>query len=890
MSTPAPRARPELLAPAGDWEALRAAVANGADAVYFGLSQFNARARAANFTLDELPEVVRFLHARGVRGFVTLNTLIFPDELPEAARFVAAVADAGADAVIVQDLGLVRLIRRLAPTLPVHASTQMTLTEPRGIAFARRLGVERVVLARELSLDDVRKVTGQTDVPVEVFVHGALCVAYSGQCLTSEALGGRSANRGQCAQACRLPYELIVDGAPRDLGDRAYLLSPQDLAAYHLIEPLIEAGVVSFKIEGRLKGGPYVAATTQTYRRAIDAALAGRDFRPSRREELDLAQTFSRGFTPGFLEGVDHQRLVRGRFPKSRGVRVGRVVGFARGAVRVELAEAVDDLVKPGDGVVFDLGRPEEKEPGGRVWAVNRVTAARSGARAADPIVELKFESGALDLSAIPVGCDVWKTDDPALRRRLEQTYAHDAAARRAPVTAAVAGRAGGPLTLMLADADGHSATATWPGPLEVARNRPAMADELRGQLARLGETPFELAGLTADLPDPVLVPRSVLNDLRRRAAAELAARRAESRRHPVAEPDALEKLRAELLSPLPPHRRGADHLLPPLSPCGRGVGGEGSGVTPSDALPLTPHSSPARGEGDKTQSPCLTVLVRDLDQLDAVLAWAPPDGLPRPAAVYCDFEDLRRYKDAVPRAKAAGVPVGLATLRVWKPGEDGFQAPIARAEPDAVLVRNLGSLDYFKGALPAAELVGDFSLNAANELTAGLLVRAGLSRLVPSFDLNWEQFQALVRHSDPLWYEPVIHQHMPMFHMEHCVFAAFLSAGKDHRDCGRPCDRHRVELRDRAGVSFPIHPDTGCRNTVYNAVPQSAAEYVGRMVELGIARFRVDLLREKPEQMAPLLNRYARVIAGLDDGRETWRQLRALNQLGVTRGTLQLL
>ncbi len=263
MSAPAPRARPELLAPAGDWEALRAAVANGADAVYFGLSQFNARARAANFTLDELPEVVRFLHARGVRGFVTLNTLIFPDELPEAARFVAAVADAGADAVIVQDLGLVRLIRRLAPTLPVHASTQMTLTEPRGIAFARRLGVERVVLARELSLDDVRKVTGQTDVPVEVFVHGALCVAYSGQCLTSEALGGRSANRGQCAQACRLPYELIVDGAPRDLGDRAYLLSPQDLAAYHLIEPLIEAGVVSFKIEGRLKGGPYVAATTQ---------------------------------------------------------------------------------------------------------------------------------------------------------------------------------------------------------------------------------------------------------------------------------------------------------------------------------------------------------------------------------------------------------------------------------------------------------------------------------------------------------------------------------------------------------------------------------------------------------------------------------------------------
>src|SRR5438094_4973889 len=249
MPTSAPH-RPELLAPAGDWEALRAAVANGADSVYFGLSNFNARARAANFTPDELPEVMRFLHDRNVRGFVTLNTLIFPDELPAVAEFVRAVADAGADAVIVQDLGLVRLIRRLAPTLPVHASTQMTLTEPRGIEFVKRLGVERVVLARELSLDDIRKVTAQTAMPVEVFVHGALCVAYSGQCLTSEALGGRSANRGQCAQACRLPYELIVDGSPRDLGDRAYLLSPQDLAAYDHVKPLTDAGVVSFKIEG----------------------------------------------------------------------------------------------------------------------------------------------------------------------------------------------------------------------------------------------------------------------------------------------------------------------------------------------------------------------------------------------------------------------------------------------------------------------------------------------------------------------------------------------------------------------------------------------------------------------------------------------------------------
>jgi putative protease len=841
---PSAPARPELLAPAGDREAMRAAVANGADAVYFGLSSFNARARAANFAPDELPEVMRFLHARNVKGFVTLNTLIFSDELPAAADFVKRCAESGVDAVIVQDLGLVRLIKRIAPTLPVHASTQMTLSEPRGVTFVRNLGVERVVLARELSLDDIRKVTAATDTPVEVFVHGALCVAYSGQCLTSEALGGRSANRGQCAQACRLPYEMIVDGTPRDLGDRAYLLSPQDLAAHELVRPLAEAGVVSFKIEGRLKGGPYVAATTQTYRRAIDAAASTRDFHLSRREELELAQTFSRGLTPGFLEGVNHQKLVRGRFPKSRGIRVGRVVGFARGAVRVELC---DDLVKPGDGLLFDIGKPETQEPGGRVWRV------RTDGR----IAELRFEAGAVDFGAIPVNCDVYRTDDPALRKRLEQSYAQDKLARRVPLAARLKGEPRGSLTLTLTDDEGRAAAAAWAGPLETARKQPTAPDEVREQLSRLGDTPFELGELALDLPSGVMVPRSVLNDLRRRAAAELADQRIERKRHAIAEPDALQRLRDEISGRTPTVREGVGQVHP--LPDGRG-------------------------------SPAITVLVRSLDQLDAVLAWAPPAGLPRPAAVYCDFEDLRRYKDAVPRARAAGLPVGLAPLRVLKPGEEGFQSIVARAGPDVVLVRNLASIDYFREHLPHAALVGDFSLNVANELTAGLLVRAGLDRLVPSFDLNWEQLASMVRRSTPEWFEPVVHQHMPMFHTEWCAFAAYLSTGTNHTNCGRPCDRHRIELRDRAGAEFPVHPDTGCRNTIYNAVPQSAAEYIGRMLELGLRRFRIDLLRETPEQIGLLLNHYARVVGGVEDGRTTWRQLRALNQLGVTRGTLQLL
>jgi U32 family peptidase len=375
---------------------------------------------------------------------------------------------------------------------------------------------------------------------------------------------------------------------------------------------------------------------------------------------------------------------------------------------------------------------------------------------------------------------------------------------------------------------------------MEIARKHPLTADALREQLDRLGDTPFELADVERRLPADVMVPRSVLNDLRRQAVGTLIAMRESRTRTPVIEPGALTRLRDEIAagvfrSPIPNHQ---------LS---------------------------------------LTVSVRTLEQLEAALSH-------RPAMIYCDFEDGRRYRDAVARARIAGIPIGLATLRILKPGEEAFLHAILQAGPDAVLVRNLAAMLYFRDQAPHLERIGDFSLNVANELTADLLMREGFSRLVPSYDLSWDQFTALVRRSDPPWYEPVIHQHMPMFHNEFCTFAAFLSTGKDWRDCGRPCDRHRVELKDRTGALFPVVADAGCRNTVFNALPQSAAEYVGRMRDLGIRRFRIDLLRESATEVGSLINAYRRVIDGADDGRQTWRKLKAMNQLGVTRGTLQLI
>jgi putative protease len=827
-----PAFRPELLAPAGDWQAMRAAVANGADAVYFGLSNYNARHRATNFSLEELPTVMAFLHDHNVRGYVTFNTLIFSDELADAVRFIEACARAGADALIVQDLGVARLIRAVAPALPVHGSTQMTLTDGRGIEFVRRLGVQRVILARELSVDDVQRIRAATDVPVEVFVHGALCVAYSGQCLTSEALGGRSANRGQCAQACRLPYDLIVDGLPKDLGDKAYLLSPQDLAAYDLVADLVQLGVCSLKIEGRLKSAHYVAATTQTYRSAVDAAISNLSFEISKQQYQNLAQSFSRGFTHGFLEGVNHQELVHARFPKSRGIRIGIVRRKSGRGVMIELDRGRrPEDVKAGDGIVFDEGHPEQDEQGGRIAGVTR--AGHTG-------VELSFQSGDVNLAAVEVGSIVWKTDDPAVRKRLEQSYAREGVARRVRLDLAVTASAGGPLRVEATDEEGLSATVQSDEPMQRAEKHPLTLETAREQLGRLGQTPYELGALRLDA-EGVMAPKSVLNELRRRAVDALMALRAERTSRRVINTQALEGLR---------------------------------------------HNARRHGFGEEA-GPRLSVLARTMDQLRAIADWSPADGQ-RPEIVYCDFEDVRRYKDAASVARAAGLAIALATLRVVKPHEHGLLRQIADCKPDGVLVRNLAAVSFYREHAPELAMYGDYSLNIANELTAAVFAEAGLRRMVPSYDLSWRQMAALFRRFDPGAFEAVVHQHMPMFHMEHCVFAHTLSSGKDFRDCGRPCERHAVDLRDRVGEAHPLIPDVGCRNTVYNATAQSAAEYVPRMKEMGVRHFRVELLRQTADEVAALLDRYAQVLAGDVEPRAAVRSLRVLGRLGVTAGTLE--
>ncbi len=861
---------PELLAPAGDWECAKAAIENGADAIYFGLDRFNARMRAHNFTEADLPRLMEFLHRRGVKGYVTFNTLVFADELTAAEEYLRSIITAGVDAAIVQDVGIARLIRRLSPDFPIHASTQMTITSPAGVAFAQDLGCNLVVLARECSLKEIAAIQeaqqggnpcsvfrvrspmgddsspnpeswlrNTVPLPLEVFVHGALCVAYSGQCLTSEALGGRSANRGECAQACRMPYELISDGKKVELGGRSYLLSPQDLAGLEVLPELVRAGVSSLKIEGRLKSPEYVASITRIYRQALDQLGAGDPMpKPAAAERYELEMAFSRGLFTGWFAGIDNQRLVHARFGKKRGAFIGEVLRVAGDRVHIRLAGPL----KAGDGIVFDPGHGLDNEEGGRVF---QMRTAERGLRSDEAV--LTFMPGAVDFARVHMGDRLWKTSDAELEKRVRATFHGDAPRFQRPVDFELHGHAGAPLTVIVRDELGHVAQAQSAAPLARAEKQPLTEEKLRDQLGRLGGTPFKLGALRSRLEGEVILPVSELNRLRRELVAELERQRAQPKRWTL-----------------------------------KKSGGGGFGAN----LNLCDEPADSR---NRTADAELIPLVRNLPQLDAALRCGVP-------VIYCDFEDPKRYREAVTAyhtargcaASGGQHPAGgifVAPPRITKPGEEWILKQVRTCNADGYLVRNYDHLNFFGDC----RRVGDFSLNVANPLTAEhFMTRFGLERLTASYDLNITQLEALLRAAPPWWFEVTIHQHMPMFHMEHCVFCAFLSTGKDFRDCGRPCDHHDVRVRDRVGQEHPLKADAGCRNTVFNARAQTGAEFVGRLQALGVRRFRLEFVNESPDEVATTIARYRALLRGELTGEQLWRELKLHHQLGVTRGQME--
>jgi len=840
-------ALPELLAPAGCWESLKAAVANGADAVYFGVEQFNARLRAENFRLCDLPEVMEWLHRRGVKGFLTVNVLIFPAELKQAAELLLAAEAAGVDALIVQDVGLALLARELTPALAVHGSTQMSITSAAGVALAAELGCTRVVLARELSLRDLQRIQDHLqqralEMPLEVFVHGALCVAYSGQCLTSEALGQRSANRGECAQACRLPYQLIVDGEERDLGEQRYLMSPQDLAAWDLLPQLAACGIASLKIEGRLKESTYVAAVTDAYRHGLDQLAAKADqsdasLQPTDQLRRQLELSFSRGLSHGWLDGVNHRQLVNGRWSKKRGPWLGRLEQVpAQG----RLVLRTQQPLKPGDGVVLEVPNPDPLQPprevGGRLMQVESLPGGR---------VALKLGPGRIDCSGLQPGSPCWLTSDPQLERQLERLAQMEPPEQRQPLQLRVWGRVDEPLRLEAAAMSGLAG-----GPWQVASSQvlqPARGaaldrDRLEQQLGRLGGTPWCLGGLEVCLEGELFLPVAQLNELRR-ALVDLLAEAMPTVGSVTSNPPAalqLERLSALLPTPRP-------------EPC--------------EPKPCDPGAVE------------LSVLVRSLEQLEALR------DLPV-HRVIVDLEHPAQLRQAV-RAGRGCWPGGIwaAGARICRPDEAWTLEPLLRAEPDGFLVRNADQLERLT---PVAPCLGDFSLNVANPLTARwFLERWGLEAITASYDLALDQLLALVAGTAAGRVEITLHQHMPLFHMEHCLFCAFLSEGHDHTDCGRPCETHTVLLRDRSGVEHPLRADLGCRNTLFNGVAQTAAEAIPQFLEAGVRRLRLELLDDSADDAQRRVELYQQAILGELSGRTVWQREQLESRLGVTRGTL---
>ena len=809
--------KPELLAPAGNWDCVRAAVANGADAVYSGLDRFNARMRADNFSVADLSSLMPFLHAHGVRGYVTLNVLIFPDEMQAAAEYIHALERAHVDGVIVQDMGLAAYVaqqRRAGNIrhLELHLSTQMTLTCPEAVRLVDELfDPQQIVLARELSLREIEACAKATQKPIEVFCHGALCVAYSGQCLTSESLGQRSANRGECAQACRMPYRLEVDGRMRDLGERRYLFSPQDLCTLDRVPRMLAAGVHSFKVEGRLKSPEYVAATTRAYRRAIDAALKEQGVSPKLHaaDLYALQMAFSRGFSTGWLDGTDHPLLTHGRFGKKRGALAGRIARCGNGWVELEGTPAIP--IAPGDGFVIDAGEDRNEEQGGRIWKTDGTRLFFHG------------KASRIDWHRVRPGNLLWKTADPALDKALHATwcnFARNAAeAGGSALDISFTGRMGEPLRATCRGIAVESAQ-----PLQRAEKRPLTEESIRSQFARLGGTGFTLGNCAFHLDAGLILPVSELNRMRR-----------------------------ELVARVPQN----DDAAPAAS----------TAPWVADFPPL--HAASAKDA-------LLSVLCRTPEQALA----AAEAGIKR---VYLDFKNLKQLQPAVEqlRAQFPETEYWIATLRIMKPHEGGFFKFILAAKPDGVLVRNIGAALFFRDK--GIRMVGDFSLNVANPASVQLWREFGMQTSTASYDLNAQQLADLLAAGCGPWLELTLHQHIPMFHSEHCVFCTFLSQGHSFKDCGQPCEHHRVRVMDRTHAMHYLHSDEGCRNTLFNGQAQSAARHLHSIIRCGFSRFRIELLEESPAKAAEIISAYRQLLSGSLSPQVLLQQLNLIDRIGVT-------
>lgn len=506
--------RIELMAPAGSREAFLGAINAGADAVYLGGKKFGARAFAANFEAHEMPDLVRYAHLRGTSVYVTINTLVFDDEVDELIRYTDDLVKADVDALIIQDLGMLDLLHRRYPNMPIHASTQTNAHNPLQVGFLKELGASRVILARETPIETIRLIKETVDIEVEVFVHGALCVSYSGNCLFSSMVGHRSGNRGECGQPCRLPYTLLKDGEP--LSDPAYLMSTKDLMTLARLEELIASGVDALKIEGRMRKPEYVIQTVLSYRKALDAAMAGRPYDPE--EEIDkLKRVFNRDYTDGYVLNAQPYTLNNAYRPNHMGIEVGTVEAFSRGKVTIRLKNSL----AVNDGIRF-LG---EKDSGN---VVSRIMTAEGLVTTAESGQTIVLDSA----EEVVPGSIVMKTLDHGLVQKLEEFI--DPNLPMIPLRGKAEIIVGKAMKLQISDDQDHEIEVVSDFVVPLANSVPMGREALKTSLEKLGNTPFYWDSLVVDCDGKGFVPVKIINELRRSGVENITALRSDSRKSPV--------------------------------------------------------------------------------------------------------------------------------------------------------------------------------------------------------------------------------------------------------------------------------------------------------------------------------------------------------------------
>lgn len=500
----------ELLAPVGHREGLLAAVTNGADAIYVGGAAFGARKEAA-FSNEELIEVIQFSHLHGVKVYVTVNTTIFDAELEALKEYIHFLYLNDADAIIVQDIGVAHLVKQLYPDFELHFSTQMTLHNTKGVEFAKNFGADRVVVARENTLEEIKAMKQAVDLDLEVFVHGALCVCYSGQCLMSSMIGARSGNRGACAQTCRLPYELVdlASGETLDSNVGDFLLSPRDLKTIDHVGELIEAGVTSFKIEGRLKKPEYVATVVKAYREAIDQYVENRRIKLSKQTHADMDQIFSRGFTKGFLFGEKGLNWMSADRPNHKGIQIGEVYHIKGRRITIKLKSPLE----VGDGLRF-VGLKDQG------LQVQKMFVKGQDVKLANP--------GFVDLEvpfSVSKGTLVYKTTSVSLAKRVEVT---EKTVPKIDIYGEVSAKLNEPLRIMVWDDNSNMVTVETEERFEIATNTPLTKDRLKQQLQKTGSTPFNFSYLSLNMDDNITMPISVINKIRREVLEQLETKRSQ--------------------------------------------------------------------------------------------------------------------------------------------------------------------------------------------------------------------------------------------------------------------------------------------------------------------------------------------------------------------------